>query len=278
MRPSDRRCSSLLSFATALRSPRGRVEQTISLLSSLSSSLSTLVVVSTQTYSLSLRRSRYATVIGAPFSVLRRTTPTLWSSVLRVPGRARLYGHLADQPVAERSDRGATRSRVQSGGEARAGQDLPSRGEQPRVYLCHGFCELGAVEALGAFREIARFLGQHPDEVLIIEIEDYVTPKDMIAVIEESGLAKYVYRGPAGPPWPTITEMIVRGRGSDHRRAFQRRAPWYHRTDRLSSDAVRTRRSHSMVATRRRFNPNLQKVRIQEPAARPRASTSARGA
>jgi large subunit ribosomal protein L28 len=24
-------------------------------------------------------------------------------------------------------------------------------------------------------------------------------------------------------------------------------------------------RSHSMVATRRRFNPNLQKVRIQEP-------------
>ena len=25
-------------------------------------------------------------------------------------------------------------------------------------------------------------------------------------------------------------------------------------------------RSHSMVATRRRFNPNLQKVRIQEPS------------
>ena len=70
MRPSDWRCSSLLSFATAMRSPRGRVEQTISLTSSLSRSLSTLVVVSTQTYSLSLRRSRYATVTGAPFSVL----------------------------------------------------------------------------------------------------------------------------------------------------------------------------------------------------------------
>jgi large subunit ribosomal protein L28 len=27
-------------------------------------------------------------------------------------------------------------------------------------------------------------------------------------------------------------------------------------------------RSHSMVATRRRFNPNLQKVRIAEPSGR----------
>ena len=34
-------------------------------------------------------------------------------------------------------------------------------------------------------------------------------------------------------------------------------------------------RSHSMVATRRRFNPNLQKVRIQEAARAPVASTSA---
>ena len=108
------------------------------------------------------------------------------------------------------------------------------RGEQPRIYLCHGFCELGAVEALGAFREIARFLGQRPDEVLIIEIEDYVAPKDMIAVIEESGLAPYIYRGPAGPPWPTLRQMIDSGQrvliAAEHRSGV---APWYHRTDRL---------------------------------------------
>ena len=37
-------------------------------------------------------------------------------------------------------------------------------------------------------------------------------------------------------------------------------------------------RSHSMVATRRRFNPNLQKVRIAEGGRARAASTSARAA
>ena len=58
MRSSDSRCSSLDSFSTARRSPSGRVEQTISLTAPVSGFLSTRVVVSTQTYSWSLRRSR----------------------------------------------------------------------------------------------------------------------------------------------------------------------------------------------------------------------------
>ena len=45
------------------------------------------------------------------------------------------------------------------------------------------------MDALSAFREIKRFLDEHPDEVLIIDIEDYVTPRDMVALLEESGLA-----------------------------------------------------------------------------------------
>jgi hypothetical protein len=68
----------------------------------------------------------------------------------------------------------------------------------------------------------------------MIEIEDYVAPKDMVEVIKESGLAKYAYRGPVGPPWPTLREMIDSGQRvlitAEHRSGG---APWYHRTDRL---------------------------------------------
>ncbi len=80
-----------------------------------------------------------------------------------------------------------------------------------RIYLCHGFCELGAVEAGDAFRTIARFLDRNPEEVLIIDIEDYTRPRDTVALLERSGLADYVYRGPDGPPWPTLREMIDSG-------------------------------------------------------------------
>ena len=102
------------------------------------------------------------------------------------------------------------------------------RDKQPRVYLCHGYCELGAVDALSAFREIKRFLDEHPDEVLIIDIEDYVTPRDMVALLEESGLAKYAYSGPLEAPWPTLGEMIEAGQRvlivAEH---MSGGAPWY---------------------------------------------------
>jgi hypothetical protein len=103
--------------------------------------------------------------------------------------------------------------------------------EEPRIYLCHGYCELGAVEAEEAFEQIADFLRQHPHEVLIIDIEDYTTPADTVDLIERTGLADYVYEGPPGPPWPTLRQMISSGGrvliGAEHRTGG---APsWYRR-------------------------------------------------
>ena len=80
-----------------------------------------------------------------------------------------------------------------------------------RIYLCHGFCELGAVDAGGAFSAIAEFLRQNPGEVLIIDLEDYTTPADTVALLRKTGLADYVYKGPDGPPWPTLRQMIDSG-------------------------------------------------------------------
>ena len=79
------------------------------------------------------------------------------------------------------------------------------------LYLCHGFCELGAYELEPTLREIRDFLIMNPHEVLLIIVEDYVEPQDLAAAFERSGLAGMVYRGPAYPRWPTLRALIAAG-------------------------------------------------------------------
>jgi hypothetical protein len=76
------------------------------------------------------------------------------------------------------------------------------------LYLCHGFCELGATPLVEALQSIHEFLVLNPNEVLVFVIEDYVSPQDLAASFEKSGLDGLVYRGPLGPPWPTLREMV----------------------------------------------------------------------
>jgi hypothetical protein len=87
------------------------------------------------------------------------------------------------------------------------GVDTGHRG----LYLCHGFCELGSYALEPAFREIRAFLVTHPDEVIILDIEDYVKPEDLAHVFETSRLLDFAYKGPTGPPWPTLREAISSG-------------------------------------------------------------------
>jgi len=78
------------------------------------------------------------------------------------------------------------------------------------VYMCHGFCELGAQRLVPALREVRDFLVANPGEVLIFVIQDEgVTPLDVERCFRESGLIDFVYRGPARPPWPTLREMVA---------------------------------------------------------------------
>jgi len=82
------------------------------------------------------------------------------------------------------------------------------------LYLCHGFCELGASELGPTLRAIRDFLVQQPGEVLLIIVEDYVSPHDLAGVFEDSGLAERVYRGPSGAPWPTLRELVESGQNA----------------------------------------------------------------
>lgn len=79
----------------------------------------------------------------------------------------------------------------------------------PRApYLCHGFCELGAVPLAEMLVGVRDFLVRNPGEVLLFVIEDYVAPRDVEAAFREAGLLRFVYRGPVRPPFPTLREMV----------------------------------------------------------------------
>jgi hypothetical protein len=79
-----------------------------------------------------------------------------------------------------------------------------------RVYLCHGFCELGAVPMVDAMRQMRDFLAANPSEVILIVVEDHVDPASLVEVAEESGLAELAYDGEV-EPLPTLREMIASG-------------------------------------------------------------------
>jgi hypothetical protein len=98
------------------------------------------------------------------------------------------------------------------------------------IYLCHGFCELGASPLIPMLQRMREFLVMNPNEVLTLVIQDEgVQPEDIRKCFEKSGLIDFVYRGPLGPPWPTLREMIA----SDERvLVFAENnsagVPWYH--------------------------------------------------
>jgi hypothetical protein len=80
------------------------------------------------------------------------------------------------------------------------------------LYLCHELCELGASPLVPELRSIRDFVQRHPDNVLVIDVEDYVGPGDFAGAMRRSGLLRYSYRGRPGPRWPTLGRMIRRHR------------------------------------------------------------------
>jgi hypothetical protein len=80
------------------------------------------------------------------------------------------------------------------------------------LYFCHGFCELGAYPVVPALREIRDFMVAHPDEVIIIIVEDTVTAQDLASAFDKAGFADLVFTAPASPQWPTLRQLIETGR------------------------------------------------------------------
>jgi hypothetical protein len=96
------------------------------------------------------------------------------------------------------------------------------------MYLCHTFCELGGTPLASVLDDIRDFLVAHPDDVVVIINQDYVTPEDFVDAVRDAGLDEMVYRAPTSGAWPTLREMIDSGRravflAENHAGA----APWY---------------------------------------------------
>lgn len=78
------------------------------------------------------------------------------------------------------------------------------------IYMCHGFCELGASALTPTLEKMREFLVANPSEVLIIVIQDEgVSPQEIEKCFQESRLIDFVYHGAAGPQWPTLREMVA---------------------------------------------------------------------
>ena len=87
----------------------------------------------------------------------------------------------------------------------------PPAGTPYDVYLCHVFCELGAVRMLDEMQVVRTFLDAHPREVLVMVIEDYVAPEAILEVLREAGLESELLPVDPGAPLPTLEQMIERG-------------------------------------------------------------------
>lgn len=79
-----------------------------------------------------------------------------------------------------------------------------------RPYLCHGFCELGAVPLEETLRGLRDFLLTHPGEVVVLSVEDEVAPERFARTVAASGLLDLVWRG-AVAPLPTLGAMVRSG-------------------------------------------------------------------
>ena len=99
--------------------------------------------------------------------------------------------------------------RLQPDGTVRTDDDGEVTEGVRGTYLCHVLCEFGATKLAPALRQIRKWLRANPDNVLLIENEDYITSADFVSAMERSGLLDHVYRGPR-TPWKTLEQMIAK--------------------------------------------------------------------
>ncbi len=83
---------------------------------------------------------------------------------------------------------------------------------EERVYLCHAFCEIGAVDAVEALSDMRRWIDAHPREVVVFIVQDATSPDDTAAVFDDAGFGPLVHTQEPGESLPSLGELIDSGR------------------------------------------------------------------
>jgi hypothetical protein len=123
---------------------------------------------------------------------------------------------------------------------------------KPGSYFCHVVCELGSIEMVRTLDWFRDFLQTHPDELVIIFIEDKVSPSDTATAFEKSGILPYAYIHKLDQPFPTMRELIesdkrlfVMAEEDSGRGAI----PWYHQGFELAMETPYTFTSADELAS-----------------------------
>lgn len=84
----------------------------------------------------------------------------------------------------------------------------------PTPYLCHVLCELGAIPMSDGLTEFADWLDQNPRNVIVLFIQDDITPAEAEQAFSDAGLLDRVsdFDPSSGQPWPTLGKMIDSGK------------------------------------------------------------------
>jgi hypothetical protein len=88
----------------------------------------------------------------------------------------------------------------------------PPRNAHYDVYLCHNFCELGAVKMLDESKHLATFLDRHPGAVVFWVVQDELPAERLLPILRDSGLDRYLTTVDPARPLPTLGELVDSGR------------------------------------------------------------------
>ena len=83
---------------------------------------------------------------------------------------------------------------------------------EPRLYLCHTLCELGAEPLDRELGAIAAFLESNPRAFLALIVEDYVPAARIAAAFRAAGLAQLAATLPRHGPQPTLGRLLGEGK------------------------------------------------------------------
>ncbi|MBP8972838.1 MAG: hypothetical protein KBH93_03090 [Anaerolineae bacterium] len=75
-------------------------------------------------------------------------------------------------------------------------------------FVCHNLCALGATPLEAAFADLRAFLDRNWNEVVVLILQDEVSPQDTATAMQDSGLIRYVYTPSPDGEWPTLRAMI----------------------------------------------------------------------
>ena len=95
--------------------------------------------------------------------------------------------------------------------------DTSTKGQE--LYFCHDLCELGAIKVVDVLDEIGTFLDRNLTDVVVLDFEDYVQPKDLKRAMQAAGVYDRVRTiTPAETKTLTVSDLVTPKKGANEQR------------------------------------------------------------